>query len=53
MLGRVMRPSCPLKTSPTDFTNGSSGAMQFISISTDRINTGNPGNANRVATYAK
>lgn len=36
----------------SDFTNGSSGAMQFISVSPDRINTGNPGSANRVATYA-
>ena len=34
-----------------DFTNGASGGMQFISTSTDTVNTGNPGNANRVTTY--
>ena len=34
-----------------DFTNGTDGAVQFISISTDRINNGNPGSSNRVATY--
>ena len=31
-----------------DFTNGSSGAVQFISISADKINNGNPGTASRV-----
>ena len=35
----------------TDFTNGTTGAVQFISISTDTVNSGYPGNANRVATY--
>ena len=35
----------------TDFTNGNDGIVQFISISTDTVNSGNPGNANRVATY--
>jgi uncharacterized repeat protein (TIGR03803 family) len=34
------------------FTNGTSGTVQFISISTDTVNAGNPGNTNRVATYA-
>jgi hypothetical protein len=34
-----------------DFTNGTGGTVQFISISTDRINNGNPGSSNRVATY--
>jgi glucuronoarabinoxylan endo-1,4-beta-xylanase len=34
-----------------DFTNGTSGAVQFISIATDRINNGNPGSSNRVASY--
>ena len=34
-----------------DFTNGTDGVVQFISISTDLVNSGNPGNANRVATY--
>ena len=35
----------------SNFTNGTDGAIQFISISTDTVNLGNPGNANRVATY--
>ena len=35
----------------SNFTNGTAGAVQFISISTDSVNSGNPGNANRVATY--
>jgi uncharacterized repeat protein (TIGR03803 family) len=35
----------------SNFTNGTDGATQFISISTDTVNSGNPGNANRVATY--
>ena len=35
----------------TDFTNGNDGIVQFISISTDTVNSGNPGNSNRVATY--
>src|SRR5689334_11856075 len=35
----------------SNFTNGFDGALQYISISTDLINVGNPGNANRVATY--
>src|ERR1017187_191906 len=35
----------------SNFTNGTDGAVQFISISTDTVNSGNPGNANRVATY--
>ena len=34
-----------------NFTNGTDGAVQFISISTDTVNSGNPGNADRVATY--
>jgi glucuronoarabinoxylan endo-1,4-beta-xylanase len=34
-----------------DFTNGTSGAVQFISISTTNVNSGNPGSAARVATY--
>ena len=34
-----------------NFTNGIDGAVQFVSISTDTVNAGNPGNANRVATY--
>ena len=34
-----------------DFTNGTSGAVQFISISTDNVNSGNPGSAARMATY--
>lgn len=38
-------------TSGGDFTNGTEGVVQFISISTDTVNTGNPGNASRVATY--
>jgi arabinoxylan arabinofuranohydrolase len=36
----------------SNFTNGTSGAIQFTSISTDTVNAGNPGNANRVASYA-
>ncbi len=36
----------------SDFTNGTDGNVQFISISTDTVNSGNPGNANRVATYS-
>lgn len=35
----------------TNFTNGVDGATTFISISTDTVNSGNPGNANRVASY--
>src|SRR5262249_23468197 len=35
----------------SNFTNGTESATQFISISTDTVNAGNPGNANRVATY--
>lgn len=35
----------------SDFTNGTSGSVQFISISTTNVNSGNPGNASRVATY--
>ena len=35
----------------SNFTNGTDGAIQFISISTDTVNPSNPGNANRVATY--
>src|SRR3954470_11032237 len=38
-------------TMGSNFTNGTDGATQFISISTDTVNSGNPGNANRVATY--
>src|SRR5262245_52960911 len=37
--------------SGANFTNGTDAAVQFISISTDTVNSGNPGNANRVATY--
>ncbi len=36
----------------SNFTNGTDGAVQFISISTDTVNSGNPGNANRVASYS-
>ena len=36
----------------SNFTNGTDGAIQFISISTDTVNPGNPGNANRVAAYS-
>jgi endo-1,4-beta-xylanase len=36
----------------SNFTNGTDGVVQFISISTDTVNSGNPGNANRVATYS-
>jgi endo-1,4-beta-xylanase len=40
-------------TPGSDFTtNGTDGAVQFISISTDTVNPGNPGNTNRVATYS-
>jgi uncharacterized repeat protein (TIGR03803 family) len=39
-------------TPGSNFTNGTDGAVQFISISTDTVNSGNPGNANRVATYS-
>lgn len=35
----------------TDFTNGTDGVVQFISISTDTVNSSNPGNTNRVGTY--
>ena len=35
----------------SNFTNGTDGEIQFISISTDTVNSGNPGNANRVASY--
>lgn len=34
-----------------NFTNATEGATRFISISTDIVNAGNPGNANRVASY--
>jgi glucuronoarabinoxylan endo-1,4-beta-xylanase len=34
-----------------EFTNGVSGAVEFISISTTNQNSGNPGSAERVATY--
>lgn len=34
-----------------NFTNGTDSAVQYISISTDTVNSGNPGNTNRVATY--
>jgi uncharacterized repeat protein (TIGR03803 family) len=34
-----------------DFTNGTSGAIQFISVSTPSGNSGNPGSVARVATY--
>ena len=36
----------------SDFTNGTDGVINFISISTDTVNSGNPGNANRVASYS-
>lgn len=35
-----------------NFTNATSGGVQWISISTTNINAGNPGNALRVATYS-
>jgi glucuronoarabinoxylan endo-1,4-beta-xylanase len=35
----------------SDFTNGTDSAVQYISISTDTVNSGNPGNTNRLATY--
>ena len=35
----------------SNFTNGTDGTVQYISISTDTVNNGNPGNVNRVATY--
>src|SRR4029079_13641341 len=35
----------------SNFTNGTAGAYQFISISTDTVNAGNPGNSNHMATY--
>lgn len=38
-------------TAGSDFTNGVDGDVQFISISTDFINSNNPGNGNRVTTY--
>lgn len=34
-----------------NFRNGTAGAVQYISISTDTVNTEYPGNANRVASY--
>jgi glucuronoarabinoxylan endo-1,4-beta-xylanase len=34
-----------------EWTTGESGGVDFISITTDTINTGNPGSANRVATF--
>ena len=34
-----------------EFTNGISGGVGFISVSTANINSGNPGSAARVATY--
>ena len=36
----------------SNFTNGADGSIQLISISTDTVSGGNPGNANRVATYS-
>lgn len=36
----------------SNFTNGTDGAVQYLSISTDTVNTDSPGNANRVATYS-
>lgn len=39
-------------TPGSDFTNGTDGAVSFISISTDTVNSGNPGNVNRVASYS-
>jgi len=38
-------------TTGSNFTNGTDGAIQFISVSTDLVNAGNPGSSNRVATY--
>ena len=35
----------------SNFTNGIDGAVKYITISTDTVNPGNPGNANRVVTY--
>lgn len=35
-----------------NFTNATSGGVQWISIATTNINAGNPGNALRVATYS-
>src|ERR1035437_6937751 len=34
----------------SNFTNGTDGVVNYISISTDTVNSGNPGNASRVAT---
>lgn len=36
----------------TDFTNGTSGAVQFVSIATTNVSSGNPGSSNRVVTYS-
>lgn len=35
----------------SNFTNGTAGAVQYISSSTDTVNAEYPGNTNRVATY--
>src|ERR1019366_4615140 len=35
----------------SDFTNGTDGATQYISISSDTVNAEFPGNNNRVATF--
>jgi len=35
----------------SDFTNEIDGAVQYISISTDIVNGGNPGDASRMASY--
>ncbi|HMP83827.1 MAG TPA: hypothetical protein PKA41_14100, partial [Verrucomicrobiota bacterium] len=34
-----------------NFGGGTDGAVQYITISTDTVNSGNPGNTNRMATY--
>jgi len=34
-----------------NFTNGIAGGVQFVSISTTNVNTGNPGSAARIASY--
>ena len=58
LLAGPASPAASLVTVPAEsgalganFTNGTEGAVQFISISTDTVNSGNPGNADRVATY--
>ncbi|HEU6447215.1 MAG TPA: choice-of-anchor tandem repeat GloVer-containing protein [Verrucomicrobiae bacterium] len=35
----------------SNFTNNTQNGVTYISISTDTVNSGNPGNANRAATY--